>query len=47
MDTLLGLKGDMRALPEKQDRVLFDLFCDKLWLAGLIYYIEIFDASVN
>lgn len=30
MDTLLGLKGDMRALPEKQDRVLFDLFCDKL-----------------
>lgn len=47
MDTLLGLREDMRALPEKQDRDLFDLFCDKLWLAGLIYFMEIFEASVN
>ena len=45
MDTLLGLRGDIRALPEKQD--FCELFCDKLWLAGLIYFMEIFDASVN
>lgn len=47
METLSGLREDVRALLEREDRDLYDLLCDKLWLAGLIYFIQILETSVN
>lgn len=47
MDTLSGLKEGARTLPERVDRDLFDLLCDKLWLARLIYFIQFLETSEN
>ena len=37
--------GTLRGLREDWD--FSDLFCDKLWLAKLIYFIQILETSVN
>lgn len=34
VDTLSGLRENVMPLPEKEERDLFDLLCDKLWLAS-------------
>lgn len=47
MDTLSGPREDSGALPENEDGDLLDLLCDKLWLATLIYFIQISETSVN